>query len=68
MNEEFFNLILILDVDECVTDLCKNGATCADLVGSYRCDCPAGYTGSNCETSIEKLNFCICNLKIGEWF
>ena len=57
MNEEFFNLILIIDVDECVTDLCKNGATCADLVGSYLCDCPAGYTGS-----------LICNLKIGEWF
>ena len=68
MNEEFFNLILIIDVDECVTDPCKNGATCVDLVGSYRCDCKAGYTGSNCETSIEKLNLCICNLKVGEWF
>ena len=22
-----------------------------DQVGSYRCDCVAGYTGSNCETS-----------------
>ena len=21
-----------------------------DLVGSYRCDCKSGYTGSNCET------------------
>ena len=51
MNEEFFNLILIIDVDECVTDPCKNGATCVDQVGSYRCNCVAGYTGSNCETS-----------------
>ena len=28
-----------------------------DQVGSYRCDCVAGYTGSNCETS--ELNLLI---------
>ena len=43
-----------VDINECAPDPCQNGATCADLVGSYRCDCKAGYTGSNCETS--KLN------------
>ena len=29
---------------------CKNGATCVNLAGSYRCDCKSGYTGNNCET------------------
>ena len=40
-----------LDINECALAPCQNGATCVDLVGSYRCDCKAGYTGSNCETS-----------------
>ena len=31
------------DIDECVPAPCKNGATCVDLVGGYRCDCVAGH-------------------------
>ena len=41
----------ISDTNECAPAPCKNGATCVDLVGSYRCDCVTGYSGSNCETS-----------------
>ena len=37
------------DINECTNSPCKNGATCANLDGSYRCDCKSGYTGSNCE-------------------
>ena len=44
-------VLLSTDINECVPDPCQNGATCVDQVGSYRCDCVAGYTGSNCETS-----------------
>ena len=30
---------------------CANNATCHnDGLGRYRCDCPAGFTGMNCET------------------
>ena len=44
-------VLLSTDINDCIPDPCQNGATCVDLVGSYRCDCVAGYTGSNCETS-----------------
>ena len=41
-----------LDSDECSPDPCQNGGTCVDLVGSYRCDCKTGYSGTNCETGV----------------
>ena len=33
--------------------LCHNGAECANLHGDYKCECPSGYVGKNCETRIE---------------
>ena len=47
--------ILFLDMNECSPNLCQNGATCVDLVGSYRCDCKPGYTGNNCQTGNKRL-------------
>ena len=41
---------LILDIDDCASNPCQNGATCSDGVHSYSCLCNSGYTGSNCET------------------
>ena len=41
------------DGNECSPDPCQNGGTCVDLVGSYRCDCRTGYSGSNCETGVK---------------
>ncbi|XP_044885979.1 coagulation factor IX [Mauremys mutica] len=38
-----------IDGDQCNPNPCKNGARCADDVGSYVCWCPAGYEGRNCE-------------------
>ena len=38
------------DINECSNSPCKNGATCVNLQGSYRCDCKSGYSGNNCET------------------
>ena len=39
-----------IDVDECLSEPCLNGATCTDLIGYYRCECDLGYDGTNCET------------------
>ena len=45
------------DGNECSPDPCQNGGTCEDLVGSYRCDCNTGYSGTNCETGTDVLKF-----------
>ena len=41
---------LSLDINECHSDPCMNGATCEDGVFQYTCSCAYGYTGTHCET------------------
>ena len=41
----------VSDVDECSSNPCENGGTCNDGINEYSCQCVAGYTGANCETS-----------------
>ena len=43
---------LSLDVNECVTKPCRNGGTCENLQGSYRCKCKAGFLGKHCEIGL----------------
>lgn len=40
------------DTNECQSNPCRNNGQCVDLIGGFRCDCPAAYRGSTCETSI----------------
>ena len=47
-----FNFVIFhfSDVNECLTgDVCKNGGTCFNLIGSYYCQCPPGFEGETCE-------------------
>ncbi len=46
--------VVLVDINECSSSPCMNGATCTDAVNSYTCACVAGYTGTHCETG-EKL-------------
>ena len=50
--------ILLIDIDECSSNPCMNGANCTDAVNSYTCACVAGYNGTHCETgeSLRLLN------------
>lgn len=43
-----FDYNLILDGNECSPNPCVRG-TCSDLISDYRCNCPSGYSGRNCE-------------------
>ena len=43
------------DINECASNPCQNGATCADAVNMYTCYCVAGFTGILCETSKQSL-------------
>lgn len=40
--------------DHCAPSPCQNGGSCVNNPSGYTCDCPAGYTGTNCETEIDE--------------
>jgi hypothetical protein len=42
------------NIDDCARSQqqCKNGATCIDMVGTFACKCPKGYSGPLCEETI----------------
>ena len=47
----------VSDIDDCKDNPCNNGGTCQDGIASYRCVCPPGFTGHDCEKSrINPLN------------
>lgn len=41
-----------IDVNECISNPCKNRGTCTNTLGGFMCSCRAGYTGLTCETDI----------------
>ena len=45
----FTETVIVLDVDKCLINPCKNGGTLYANEGSYYCVCPTGWTGHNCE-------------------
>ncbi|XP_013408639.1 neural-cadherin isoform X2 [Lingula anatina] len=44
-------LAVCVDINECLLTppVCQNNGKCVNLEFSYRCDCPAGYSGDNCQ-------------------
>ena len=43
------------DIDDCKDKPCDNGGTCKDGIGTYKCVCPTGFTGADCEKSLLKF-------------
>lgn len=41
-------------VDTCVSNPCINGGTCVNTKESYRCECPHGYNGDNCQNEFDE--------------
>jgi hypothetical protein len=40
--------------DHCNPSPCQNGGSCTNDTNGYTCACPAGYTGTNCDTEIDE--------------
>uniref|UniRef100_A0A1W7RGB8 Lactadherin-like protein n=1 Tax=Agkistrodon contortrix contortrix TaxID=8713 RepID=A0A1W7RGB8_AGKCO len=38
------------NVNECLSQPCKNGGTCLNLKGNFDCKCPSPYVGKTCQT------------------
>ena len=49
------------DVNECTSNPCMNGGTCNNLINSYTCTCPRGYSGSRCQTSVPCMDDSHCD-------
>jgi protein eyes shut len=49
-----------IEIDECESSPCQNGANCIDKVAAYACICPVGFTGLNCEEDIQVCNDSPC--------
>ena len=52
----------IAEVNTCVSRPCMNGGTCVNTKESYRCDCPPGFKGGNCEIEINECLALPCYL------
>ncbi|XP_021582786.2 delta and Notch-like epidermal growth factor-related receptor [Ictidomys tridecemlineatus] len=40
-------------IDYCILDPCRNGATCVSSLNGFTCQCPEGYFGSACEEKVD---------------
>ena len=41
-----YDLIIFIDIDECVSNPCDSKATCTNEIGTFTCECDAGYEGN----------------------
>ena len=50
-----------MEIDECESSPCQNGATCNDLLDDFNCSCPIGFTGAVCDVNIDDCHpdFCL---------
>jgi poly(3-hydroxybutyrate) depolymerase len=44
----------VTDGNECNPNPCLNNGTCVDGVGSFTCTCPAGVSGTTCQTDVDE--------------
>lgn len=48
----FLNFSCETDIDECLSNPCRHGGTCVDLIGTFKCNCPEDFVGKQCEAPL----------------
>ena len=43
-------MIILVDINECASNPCKNNGVCIDGINAFTCNCKDGYIGLECET------------------
>ena len=43
---------VVIEINACSPNPCKNGGSCTDLVNGFSCSCVAGYTGEDCSSGM----------------
>ncbi|XP_078685486.1 uncharacterized protein LOC144918505 [Branchiostoma floridae x Branchiostoma belcheri] len=43
----------LLNIDDCASTPCLNGADCTDGLNEYSCTCASGFVGTHCETNVD---------------
>ena len=46
----------LLTVSECLSNPCRNGATCVDQYNGYLCQCSAGWQGPLCDQDVNECS------------
>ena len=41
--------LFISEIEECMSQPCRNNGSCREAVNGYTCACESGYSGTNCE-------------------
>ena len=52
----FRGMFCEIEVNECMSNPCLNGATCIDELNNFSCLCLPGYSGSNCQIETAECN------------
>ena len=57
----FSGTVCEIDIDECDSNMCRNGAACVDGQGEYFCECRQGWEGPICQfvSNIVRENTCV---------
>ncbi|XP_070551405.1 uncharacterized protein [Ptychodera flava] len=59
-----FRMKVMTDVDDCLSDPCRNGGECINGAFRYNCVCPIDYDGDNCE--IDRCGTREIHLRLGQ--
>lgn len=60
LSNENDKFTVFVDKNECLLSPCQNNGTCINSIGSYQCNCEAGWQDKDCEQGIRMFHIPLC--------